>query len=99
MKVGLSPDRFSPSQDVLTEILTKYSTYEITNPLTWHAITPIEPTFTVMCNGDPWDTQTIAHKDVRTTAGKDLDKMPDEELLNHLDIFKVLVKEYLESHE
>lgn len=93
MKVGYSSTRESQPQDVLTTILSKHSIYEITNPLTWHSVIPLTETYTVMINGPTWDKE-YAHTEVRTTKGKDLDKMPEEELLEHLNIFKKLVGEY-----
>ena len=94
MKVGFSVGGRQDSDPVIvtTQILAKNSRYEIINPLTWHSVIPLEPTYTVMINGEPWDTET-AHKDVRTTKGKDLDKMPETDLLEHLKIFKGLVLE------
>ena len=85
----------SKPADVISLVLNKYSHYEMTNPLTWHSITPLEETYTVMINGEPWNTELVAHKDVRTTKGKDLEKMQNNELIAHLDKFKLLVNEYL----
>jgi hypothetical protein len=82
--------------DVMSLILNKYSFYEIINPLTWHSVVPLEPTYTVMVNGEPWD-KSIAHNDVRTTKGKDLEKMPESELIDHLSIFQRLLSEYKDS--
>lgn len=79
--------------EVVSLILNKHSSYEIVNPLTWHTVAPLEETYTVMVNDAPWDAET-AHKDVRTTKGKDLDKMPEPELLEHLSVFKRLVEEW-----
>jgi hypothetical protein len=93
MVVGSSPDRISPPKDVMTLVLTPGSMYEISNPLTWHSVIPLEPTYTIMVNGEPWGAD-FAHKDVRTTRGKDLDKMPENELIEHLAHFKKLVEEY-----
>jgi hypothetical protein len=45
-----------------------------------------------MVNGPPWGH--LAHQDVRTTAGKDLAKMSDKDLTEHLETFKFLVEEY-----
>jgi hypothetical protein len=81
----------NPSE-VTTCIFAKHSCYEIINPLTWHAVIPLQTTYTIMVNDEPWDTETTAHKEVRTTRGKDLDKMPEPELLEHLGIFKGLVE-------
>ena len=77
--------------EVTTQILTKHSCYEIINPLTWHSVVPLETTYTVMVNDTPWDTETVAHTEVRTTRGKDLDKMPEPDLLKHLEHFQYLV--------
>ena len=77
--------------EVLSLILKKFSSYEIIDPLTWHSVIPLETTYTVMVNDVPWDNATVAHTAVRTTKGKDLDKMPEEELLKHLDWFKSLL--------
>lgn len=89
MRLGRSPDRESPPMPVADLILTAGSAYEITDPLTWHSVTPLETTYTIMLNGPTW-TPEVAHKDVRTTKGKDLDKMPEDELLAHLKIFSDL---------
>lgn len=88
----------SAPAEVTTLILNRHSAYEIINPLTWHSVIPLEPTYTVMVNDSPWDTETVAHKDVRTTKGKDLDKMPEPELLEHLSIFQRLVEEWSASN-
>jgi hypothetical protein len=92
MQVGYSVGGREDSNhsEVTTQILDRFSSYEITNPLTWHSVIPLQTTYTVMLNGPPFDAET-AHKDVRTTKGKDLDKMPEPELLEHLDLFKRLV--------
>ncbi len=93
MTIGRSKDRTSPPDDVMTMILTPGSMYEITNPLTWHSVIPLETTYTIMVNGEPWSAD-FAHKDVRTTKGKDLDKMPEDELIAHLAHFQKLLREY-----
>jgi hypothetical protein len=99
MNVGYSCNGREDSNpaDVTTLILNRHSSYEIVNPLTWHSVIPLETTYTVMVNDAAWDTETFAHKDVRTTKGKDLDKMPEEELIEHLNVFKQLVAEWNES--
>ncbi len=90
MKVGYSKSRTELPADVLEVILTKGCKYEIINPLTWHSVTPLEPVYTIMVNGEPWDENT-AHVDVRTTKGKDLNKMPEGELEIFLGKFKWFV--------
>jgi hypothetical protein len=94
IQVGYSRDRVSPPESVTKLILSRFSMYEIDNPLTWHSVTPLEPTYTIMVNGIPWDKETVAHKEVRTTVGKDLDKMPEEDLKQHLQVFKSFCHDY-----
>lgn len=75
-----------------TFILHKGSSYEIINPMTWHAVIPLETTYTIMINDEAWPAE-FAHTEVRTTKGKDLDKMPENELIEHLSLFKQMVSE------
>jgi hypothetical protein len=93
MEVGYSADRLSEPSHVAKFILQEGSKYEIQTPLTWHSVTPLDITYTIMINGPAWDAD-YAHKDVRTTKGKDLDKMPEDELKEHLAIFKRLVGDW-----
>jgi len=90
MEVGYSVSRTEKPNHVLKVVLLEGSRYEITSPLTWHSVTPLEPTYTVMVNGEPWDAET-AHTDVRTTKGKDLDRMEPDKLLHHLKSFRLLL--------
>lgn len=95
MNVKLSKDRTDHNPaDAITLILAKHSIYEIVNPLTWHSVVPLVTTRTVMINETPWPKE-VAHEAVRTTAGKDLDKMPHDALIEHLNMFKKLTQEYL----
>jgi len=96
MRVGYSFNRVSDQQSVAEFNLEKYSSYAIVNPLTWHAVIPNEETYTIMINEEPF-APDIAHLEVRTTAGKDLDKMTDDELTLHLSIFKRLLADYFEA--
>lgn len=95
MNVGYSCNGREDSNpaDALSVVLAAGSAYEITNPLTWHSVIPLETTYTIMVNGSPWDAD-YAHKDVRTTKGKDLDSMDPDALQAHLDIFKPLLKKW-----
>ena len=74
-------------------IMGKFSSYEITNPLTWHSVVPLETTWTVMINGKAWD-EDFAHSAVRRTKGKDLDKMPQDDLADHLVKFRSLLEDF-----
>lgn len=71
-------------------LLNEGSSYEIVDPMVWHTVTPLQSTYTVMINGEPWP-EDVAHVSVRTTKGKDLDKMPYHELVQHLQKFKGLL--------
>jgi len=94
MQIGTCKDREDRyPRPVSSHILRRWAAYEILEPLTWHSVVPLETTFTVMINGKPFDA-SVAHTEVRRTAGKDLDKMPEDELLAHLEIFRLLVLEY-----
>lgn len=67
------------------------SYYRLNNPLVWHRIVPhSEYVYTLMLNGMPWK---MAHKDTRTTKGKDLEGMTDEQKKTHLDMFQILLKQ------
>ena len=87
MKLGYSKDRVSPPENVSRLILNQGARYEITSPLTWHSVTPLSECWTIMVNGDPWPSD-FAHKEVRTTRGKDLEKMSPQQLLEHLQFFE-----------
>ncbi len=75
-------------------IMTKGSCYEIVDPLVWHAVVPMKTTWTIMLNQPAWALD-VAHESILTTAGKDLDKMPEDDLVDHLYNFKELVGDYL----
>jgi len=95
MRVLKSADRTSKPFPVAEFVLRAGSAYEITEPTTWHSVIPLETTYTVMVNGPPWPAD-YAHVDVRTTKGKDLEKLSEEELAIHLADFRELVSAYLE---
>ncbi|MBY0457386.1 MAG: hypothetical protein K2V38_08625 [Gemmataceae bacterium] len=90
MWVGFTPNLESREPITMTEtVLAAGSRYEITEPRTWHSVTPLEECWTVMVNGKPWKDK--AHTAAPTTTGKDLDKMPPEELAAHLAKFRRLL--------
>ena len=90
MSLGRSPDRKSDPVPISELIMTTGSYYSIEDPLVWHSVIPLHVTYTVMLNESPWDT-TIAHTKVRTTKGKDLDKIDENELKAFLAVFKGLL--------
>lgn len=79
--------------EVTTLMLGAGSCYEIIDPLTWHSVIPMVTTYTVMVNDAPWESD-YAHTEVRTTKGKDLDTMPEPELIEHLALFQGLVRNW-----
>lgn len=88
MSVGYTKDRFETKPTIIYNTrLASYSMYEITDPLVWHSVTPVTKTvYTVMLNDKPWDKE-VAHTQVRTTKGKDLEKMDRKSLIKHLCFF------------
>lgn len=92
MNVGCSIDRHSKPNSVAKLRLAAGSNYAITNPLTWHSVTPLQECYTVMVNGKPWNTETVAHTEIRTTKGKDLDSMSEEGLSAHFAAFRKLIE-------
>lgn len=93
MQVGQSINRTAQPTHVMNMDLHAGSSYAITEPTTWHSVTPYEETYTVMVNGQPWE-KNYAHAECRTTKGKDLEKFSQEELISHLNIFKELIYRY-----
>lgn len=89
--LGYSNDLTSKPEIVSREILKPGSMYEITNPKTWHSVRPLRTTYTIMVNGPPFESP---HKEVRTTKGKDLEKMSEQELIEQLGVFNTLLYLY-----
>ena len=90
--VGFSQDLQSEPVFHFREIVRPYSTYGIIDRRTWHTVQPLERTYTIMVNGDPWEEP---HAKTRTTKGKDLDRMTPEELGVHMKEFESLLNGYL----
>jgi hypothetical protein len=91
MKIGTAPNREDDPTIWEELILTPGAIYQITNPLTFHNVVPLDTCYTIMLNGKPFPDE-IAHKRTVTTRGKDLDKMPPEELKQHLAHFRGLLE-------
>lgn len=79
--IGRSNNRFDPPVPVLDSVMKPGSKYEITHPLTWHSVQPLETAYTIMVNGMNFPEM---HVETRTTKGKDLEKLTDEQLLSLL---------------
>lgn len=92
--VGGSHDLTTDPIFFYREIVRPYSMYEITDRRTWHSVQPLERTYTVMVNGEPWSEP---HVKVRTTKGKDLDKMQPDDLAFHMIEFVGLLSGYLDT--
>lgn len=73
--VGISKDLKSNPRYFYKELLTEGSYYEIDNKRVFHKVQPIETTWTVMINGDPWK----GHIKTKTTKGKNLDKLSEQD--------------------
>lgn len=93
--VGVSPDLVSQPELVYQQEVGPYSPYSITDPKIWHSVQPLEETYTIMVNGARFENP---HSQVRTTKGKDLEKMEPEELASSLRKFAHLLQEYLYDH-
>lgn len=95
MWLGKSKDRQDTDPTTIsTVVMSAGSLYEITDPLIWHAVIPLESTWTIMLNGPAW-AKDVAHESVRTTAGKDLEKMSEADLDKHLLQFQTLLEDYV----
>lgn len=89
--IGGSADLESEPEYYIREVVRPYSMYEIINPHTWHKVQPLQTTYTLMMNGEPWETQ---HNETRTTKGKDLLSMNEGSLWQHLNEFERLLGLY-----
>jgi hypothetical protein len=96
MEVGRSKDRLSRPDHVMGMELHDGSIYEIIHPYTWHSVIPRERTYTIMVNGEPWNKDTT-HAEVRTTKGKDLDELTEEEKEIYLHTFRVYIADWLKK--
>ena len=56
------------------------------SPLGGHSVQPITQCWSIMINGKPWDKK-VAHQNAPTTKGKDLEKMSNKHLGDHLTQF------------
>lgn len=90
--IGYSPSLEAKPLMLYKEIVRPYTAYEIANPQTWHSVQPLVTSYTIMLNGEPWEIQ---HSETRTTKGKDLDEMNQQQLDEHLNIFDSLLSRYL----
>lgn len=96
MLVGSSNDRFTGPSATAKISMVEGSSYEILDPLVWHAVIPNTNTYTIMINDEPWP-EDIAHTEVRTTKGKDLEKMEHGALKRELSIFQFYINEWYEN--
>lgn len=90
MKIGQAINREDLPTAWTEFILAPGSIYQIISPLTFHNVVPLETCYTVMVNGKPFPPE-VAHVKTVTTKGKDLDKMPPDELKQHLAHFRKLL--------
>lgn len=90
-RVGYSNSLESEPTFLFTERVRPYSAYEIVDRQTWHSIQPLKTTWTVMVNGAPWKIQ---HAETRTPKGKDLERMDQKMLREHLSVFSTRIGAY-----
>lgn len=88
LKIGRSKNTIDTPKDWHTLNIMKGSSYEMVDPLEWHAITPFEKTTTIMINGPNY---TMPHSAVRTTKGKDLERMSEKDKEKFLKRIKYLL--------
>ena len=89
--IGYSESLESDPVFFYKEVVRANTMYEIVNPKTWHSVQPLETTYTIMVNGEPWEEQ---HSQTRTTKGKDLEKMNNHDLIKHLLTFSCYLSQY-----
>jgi len=93
-KLGFSQtkDKDSVPDMFYRELLSAGSCYEILDQRIWHSVQPLTRCYTIMLNGKPWDEP---HQAVKTTKGKDLEKMLPYDLNEHKRHFQRLLDEYM----
>lgn len=89
MRMGTAPNRKDKPAHYEEMIFSPGDRYSIENPLTFHAITPLEDCYTIMVNNEAW-SKDIIHSEVRTTVGKDLDEMTPDDIATSLQLFSKL---------
>lgn len=85
LKIGRSSNILDEPEKYHTLNMAAESSYEMVDPLEWHAITPLRKTYTIMINGPNYNNP---HTSCRTTKGKDLEKLNEEEKSGSLLLFK-----------
>lgn len=93
--IGYSLDLESEPVFLYREIVRPFTMYEITHKQTWHKVQPTKRTYTVMINGQAWD----GHVETRTTKGKDLDQLSEDEMIKFKGDFKDLIAAYLQDQK
>ena len=71
----------------VSSVYTQGSWHVIERPNVWHRVQPLEITYTVMVNGLPFENPL---PDVRSTKGKDLEEMTEDDKLEFLELFAAL---------
>lgn len=96
MTLGSSHDRFTQPSNLSKFLMTAGSRYAISDPLVFHSVTPLEECRTIMINYEPWPAD-VAHTEVRTTKGKDLDNMSTDDLAAHFEPYREYARAYRRS--
>lgn len=90
-EIGISKDLHSEPEWIYEENLQDGSSYSISNNRVWHKVVPYRTTYTIMINGKPFEEQ---HDEVRTTKGKDLEKLDKNAKLAFLSKFETLITKF-----
>ena len=85
-------DKDSMPNLIYREVLSANSMYEILDQKIWHSVQPLSMCYTVMINGQPWDEP---HQAIRTTKGKDLQKLSPNDFSIQKKIFLELIETYM----
>jgi len=92
MALGRSETRTERPKSVAKLLMNEGSRYAITEPLTWHSVSPLVECYTVMVNGPRWPADVAwAHIRMRTTEGKGLVAMTGQQLEEHFAVFRELL--------
>lgn len=94
MRMGVSSTLENEPEEEGYFNLGRFSSYDMTNPKGWHSVIPRTTCYSLMINGKPWETP---HVKAPTTKGKDLDKFTDTQMIEHISVFKVLLRQYLKD--
>ena len=89
MRIGFSEHGWTKPDGWMTTDLSEGSTYAMTDEWAFHSVQPLTTCYSLMINHKPFD---CPHELAPTTKGKDLDKMTEQQLWDHLGDFKDIIQ-------